>query len=64
MSKDIGLKMKKLEVNYTEQHGIKVKKWVDKQLVLMITSNPSHTSTLLKTEKKIRVVRKFSNKSV
>lgn len=49
--KDIGTKMKKGEVVGIEQDGVKIIKWVDKRPVLMITSDPRHTSALLKTGK-------------
>ena len=37
-----------------EPDGVNIIKWIDKRPVLMITSDPSHTSSLLKNRKNNR----------
>ena len=64
MPKYIGNKLKKGEVMDVEQGGVQIIKWVDKSPALKITSDPNHTSSLLKTGKIIEMVRKYLNQSV
>ena len=44
-------KLKKGEVIGKECNGVKIMKWCDKRAVLMISSDPSHSSNLVSTGK-------------